>query len=177
MAISGAVSRRRLACIALRVAGEVAQDATVPAMVGVPGGSAVIRFALARCARFAVVLARGLMRCVSRTGAVLDPVTPRASSSGGLRQLQVAGPDRSDGVTPGLPVGGDRGRQAGTVKRLGPDQRGQQLGSAGGSQVGCLFREPDEVAQAIVNSGGPFDARLSPVAAHAITTFPGCPAA
>jgi hypothetical protein len=37
MAISGAVSRRRLACIALRVAGEVAQDAGAPALVSVPG--------------------------------------------------------------------------------------------------------------------------------------------
>src|SRR6266566_6615669 len=176
MAISGAVSRRRLACIALRVAGEVAQDATSPAMVWAPGGSAVIRFAPARWTRLAVVMGRGLMRQVSGTRVVLDPLAPRTSSSGGLRQVQVAGPDRSHGVTPGLPVGGDRGRQAGTVKRLGPDQRGQQLGGAGGSQVRCLFGKPDEVAQTVINRGGPFDARLSPVAAHAITTFPGCPA-
>jgi hypothetical protein len=38
MAISGPVSRRRFACIALRVAGEVAQeDPTVPAKMSVPG--------------------------------------------------------------------------------------------------------------------------------------------
>jgi hypothetical protein len=131
IAISGAVSRRRLFCIALRVAGKVAQDAAVPTLVC--RGSAVIRFALARWTRLAVVLGRGLMRRISGTGVVLDPLAPWTSSSGGSRKVQVAGPNRSRGVTPGLPVGGDRGRQTGTVKRLGPDQRGQQLGSAGGA--------------------------------------------
>ena len=44
MAISGVVSRRRLACIALRVAGEVAHDAVAPATLPVPGRSVVTLF-------------------------------------------------------------------------------------------------------------------------------------
>lgn len=124
-------------------------------------------------ARLIAVLARRLVRCVYGPVVVHDPLAPRTPSSRSLRRVQVAGPICSHGVAPGLPVGGDRGRQPGAVKRLGPDQRGQQLGRAGGSKVSVLFGKPDEVAQPVVDRGGPFDTCLSPVAAHRDHDLPG----
>jgi hypothetical protein len=121
-----------------------------------------------------MMLIRGLTRGVCGTVIILDPLPPRASSPWGLWQVQLAGPDGFH-VSPSLPVGGDCGRELGAIERLRPDQRGEQFGGAGGPEFGCLFGQPDEVAQAVVNSGGPFDARFTPVAAHAITTFQSVP--